>query len=238
MTRRIVFCATAFLCHSAPILLAADTVEEVERFVIEKWADVKSMSANMTMTIHGPGTTPLKSTGTILLLNDGKVERKRMTMAFDTGESSQLGPIEQTVIYDGEFAWTVRKAQDGRQIVAKQRPDAMEGTPGGKDTFKQLRESFELKRLPDQVIEGKDSFVIESTPKQPAGRGIARYNFAFAKDSGILFKTVRFNKEGDEVNEIHFTDVKLNSELDPTLFIPKFDPETQEIGRASCRERV
>lgn len=227
MSTRLSIPAVVLLIFVQASLRAADTVEDVEKHVAQKWAKTTTFSADMVMTIRGAGPTPLKSTGSIKILNDEGVEKKWMSMAFDGGAPSQLGPIQQTVIFDGEFAWTIRKAPDGRQIVAKQRPDAMEGTPGGKDTFAQLREAFELKLLPDASVNGDSAFVIEATPKKLTGRGITKFHFYIVKESGILSKTVGFNAQDDEVNEIVFTNVKVNPELDPALFVAKFDPETK-----------
>lgn len=217
---------TLLCTFTTPVSLRADdTLESVEATIVQKWSNIRTMSATMTMKMNMGMPDPIRSTGTFEYLYENDREKKRMQMSFDTKGAGQTGPISQTVIFDGEFAWTIRVAM-GQTLIAKQRPDAMEGTPGGRGTFEQLRKTRTMKLLPSEMVDGTDAFVIESTVKKGSESGIRQYKFYFAKDTGVLFEAIGFDDDGKPVTAIRFSNVKINPQLDPGRFTFTADPET------------
>ncbi len=218
---------TIIIAGSTPVFVtAAETLESVEAKIMDKWSNVKTMTANMTMKMSMGTPEPIESEGTIEYLYEKNHDKKRMQMSFEVENQGNKATISQTVIFDGEFAWTIREAM-GRKLVAKQRPDVMEGTPGGRHTFEQLHKTNDLALLRDETVNGTKAFVIEATSKKKDDRGIKKYKFYFDKNTGMLFRTIGLDENGKPATVITFSDVKINPNIDPARFVFKGDAETK-----------
>lgn len=199
-------------------VLAADTIESVEKTINDKWSAVKSLSAKMTTDMNVPGRTT-KITGTIeFLAKDGK-EMFRSDMSIEASMGPQQMKASVTSIMDGEFTYTVQDMMGMKQAV-KADADTFEGSPGGKKMFETWRKDGEIKLLPDEKIDGKDHYVIEAKPKE-ANPMMSAFKFYFGKDSGLMAKMVGVDGQGKEVLVITYSDVKLNTEIAADRFVFK-----------------
>lgn len=92
----------------APVTVAtAKTLDEVEAEIVKKWEKIETMTADMTMLMGLANPTPLKSKGTFEYMRDQDTDKKRMELSFTVDNEGQSFTMSQTVIFDGEFAWTI-----------------------------------------------------------------------------------------------------------------------------------
>ena len=87
-----------------PTLLAGDTLEDVEKKIISKWSNVRSVKAKMDMRMNMRAPKPIETKGTFEYLRDGDTEKKRMHFLMENNVGGQTIKMAQTVIHDGEFA--------------------------------------------------------------------------------------------------------------------------------------
>src|SRR5262249_26365371 len=71
-----------------------------------------------------------------------------------------------TLVFDGETQWMMMEAVGFKQVM-KQKfdPKSMFNPFDVKRLFANMRESFDLKTLPDEKMDGHDCWVLEQTPK-------------------------------------------------------------------------
>lgn len=196
--------------------LGGETLETVEKKIIAKWSKLKSMSAKMTMEMKGPAMSG-KSDGTVEYLQQDGLELFRIEMKMEQAMGDQKREISASTICDGKFVYTTSDMM-GQKYVMKQKPDAMQVSPGGKLMFESLKKNSELKLLPDKKVDGKAAFVIEASPKAAGGQPSKLF---FAQDTGMMLKMVALDPEGNPAMTMSYTDVKLNPKLDPDRFVFK-----------------
>ena len=202
--------------------LAGDTLESVEKTITEKWTALSSMSAKMTMVSEmdmGGTKMSMKAESVVeYLKKDGKeLHRQEMTTetTFGAGQSMKSSTMS---VDDGEFLWVLQE-QMGNQTVMKQKSGQMQGNPGGKKMFADLRERSDLKLLPDEKVDGMDCHVIEGTPKKAGPMQATKELYYFGKKNGLLVKMVGMGENDKKMMTITFSDVKINPKLDPARFV-------------------
>ena len=206
--------ALLFCCSTS---FGGETLESVEKKIVEKWSKLESMSAKMTMEMSQAGASG-KSDGTVEYLKRDEKELFRSEMKMTQEMGAQKMEVSVCMICDGEFAYTSTDMM-GQKMVMKQKPDAMQGSPGGKSMFDNLEKINELKSLPDEKVDGKPTFVIEATPKAAGAQPPMKSKLFFAKDTGIMIKMVVLDAEGKSAMTMSYTEVKLNPKIDPGRFV-------------------
>jgi outer membrane lipoprotein-sorting protein len=224
--KRLVACGlgvAVVLLSSGAVL--ADTLETVEKTIVEKAANTQSQQARITtmqrmqtpqMSYDSQGET------TYEFLKKGDKWLSR-TESKTTSSSSVAGKEHKQnttmlVIDDGEFVWTLSE-MDGQKSVMKSRSEANRALLTDKAYFDNLRKDFELKLLPDETVDGRATWPIQATPRQPAAEGmIAMLLNYFDKETGVCIKTVGKDSSGKEVMTSVTKDIKVN----PTLAADRF----------------
>ena len=210
-----------------------DKLEEAEKKITEARAKHKSVqtkskttqefkSEQMEMKSETVGTQEYrKKDGRYLL----RVEMKTKGTQKIKGQPDQKIDTTVLMIDDGKFLYTLNTMGTSRTATKmKRNPDMFEG----KAYFKQLRKHFTLKLLPDEKVDGKDAYVIETKPKtdNPATSKAIYY---FDKKTGIDLKMVSYDGKGKAVMTTVTTDVKLNAEIKDDRFVFKA-PEGVQVA--------
>lgn len=214
----------ALICRSA---LAADTIESVEKKIIEHADKVKSMSAKMKTDVdmNGQGMKMTsKSEGIYEYARRG--DKLMLRMESKSAGTSKFGDHEQKteekglMVADGEFFYTYTEGTNGKRAV-KLKQDPQQLNAAGKRMFENLRKDYELKLLPDEKIENQQVWVIQATPKKPRdGIKSEKHTYCFRQDNGVLVKSLTESEQEQGKSTILFTltEVKLNPDLSPDRF--------------------
>jgi outer membrane lipoprotein-sorting protein len=224
--KRLVACGlgvAVVLLSSGAVL--ADTLETVEKAIVEKAANTQSQQARVTtmqrmqtpqMSYDSQGET------TYEFLKQGekwlsRTESKTISNSSVAGQEHKQNTT-MLVIDDGKFVWTLSE-MDGQKSVMKSRSEANRALLTDKAYFDNLRKDFELKLLPDETVDGRATWPIQATPRQPASEGmIAMLLNYFDKETGVCIKTIGKDSSGKEVMTSVTKDIKVN----PTLAADRF----------------
>lgn len=199
----------AFTFVGVPLAAAADKVEAVEKTVVDAWNRMKTFSADVEMTGAQPGE-PTTGSFEFARKGDKTLFRMDLNMKIPGGEKD----MTMTTLSDGEFIYTITKDMAMKMKFDRSQSHAPE------ETFTMLRKSYDLKMLADKSVDGHAVFVMEATPK-PDAAGTGKIVTYFAKDIGVVLKTVTFDTAGKAISTMLFKNVKVNSKIDPSRFVFK-----------------
>jgi len=223
MTKRMILLTTMIIAVGLAGLgraAAADTLESVEKQLLEKWGQVQTMSAKVTIEGVMPNMT---ANGAYELMKKGDKSLFRMELSF--GEQ-----VSQTMIGDGDFVYGVMERM-GQTQALKAKPDDAQAMDAGSQ-LRALRKTHELKLLPDQSIDGQTTCVIEATPKEPGGGKTITH---FAKETGIMLRVITQDATGDPAWTMTMSDVKTNAKIDPSRFVFTAPPGVQVMDMTNSR---
>jgi outer membrane lipoprotein-sorting protein len=208
-----------------PIAVAGDTLEAVEKKLVDSWSKIESMTAKLTLSVEmdtgdTKGTT--KGEGVIeYMTKDGKTMfRNDMKMTQSMPPTPETQSSTSTV-FDGDFIYMLQESMGQKMAFKSKAEEGGYGKPGGKEMFENLRQQNELKLLPDEKVDGKDVYVIEATAKTPTPTGPTTMNVYFHKDTGMMVKMVGIDKSGKAMLTMTYSDMKINPKISPDRFVFK-----------------
>jgi outer membrane lipoprotein-sorting protein len=218
---------------AVPATAVAATTEEVLAKLVKSEAGVTTFEADTKM-ISKAGEKATEMTGHMawqVVMKDGKragmlVNVKQQMTTEETGTFNML------VVDDGEFVWTETRNPQVGIMVIKNRPDAAKQQTG--DT-QQLRDKYDLKLIGEEEFDGQQMWVLEGTPKNKAedaaaprprsGKGMAaqagepaKVHVYIGQKDLMCHRFRAFDKAGNEMLDMQFTNLKVNGSLDPALF--------------------
>jgi len=228
MVRRVAWIVTCFLVVGVPGLVQADSIEDIQKKLVESNAKLKSYTCKMKMVQNfdmGQGNKMQSDySGTTEWMRKGdkfalRTEMKGTAVQSSIGQESKI-EISVTMVCDGDTLYTL-STQMGQTMATKQKPDAsLGGEP--KKYFDELVAKNNVKVLPDDKVDGEACFVIEATPKDPAEAAtIAKTIMYFRKDIGVNVKAIGKDKDGKEVFSNASSEFKINSEIAADRFVFK-----------------
>lgn len=213
---------------------AEETIDTVEKKVIELFGQYDSMTYKVTMTLNanmGGMTITSKGEGISEYMKKGDKTLFRQEMAIDTENPmnpDQPSTSNSTIVCDGEFVYTLQERGSIRQAF-KQNIADVDSAPGGKMMFDYLNKHGDLKLLPSEKINGEEFYVIEVTLKQTNPMGVpAKRKRYISKNTGLPAKLEMFGPDGKVMMTITMSDVKINPKTDPSRFVFKA-PEGVEV---------
>ncbi len=217
---------------AAPAL--ADTLDEIEKKLVESNAKLKSYSAKTTMSqdmSFGEGMQmKSNSTGTVeWARRDGKEMFRTDLSGSQTqimGEQKMESQQTTTMICDGDYFYTLSD-QGGQKHAMKQKAE-QNMSFDAKSMMQMLRDDYHLEAKGDEKVDGHDCAVIEARPKDPQNNPVTRQLLYFMKETGINLKLVCFDAGGKTVLTTGLSDVKLNTEIPADRFVFKA-PEGVEV---------
>ena len=231
------FLLSSLLLLSSAGTSVAETIEDVENQILEKSRAVKSLSAKFksTTSMEMPGYSSKSTTeGTYQSLNrDGKTlyrQESKTVAENDIGGQKSKTENEVLSICTGKETYTV--TDDGTNKFASKMavPPAAEARP-----FDAMREMYEMKVLDGESVAGRDCFVIESTPKDPAMAAMTGKSVSYwCKKTGFQVKMVAYGADGKPMTTHEYTDIEVDGDVDEGQF--RWDDELaggapiQEIG--------
>ncbi|MBI4719295.1 MAG: outer membrane lipoprotein carrier protein LolA [Planctomycetes bacterium] len=207
------------LCLACGRWAAAETIEEVEKKLVEAQGKLKSYTAKTktTQDLDMSEESKIKSTdeGTIEWMRVGdktlfRQDSKSMTSG-KLGGKEMKEELTQTIINDGQFFYTLSD-QGGQKTAYKTKADDSM-TNDAKQMFAMMREDHNLKLVGDEKVDGADCYVVELVPKQTEGNPVVKNIMSFRKDCGIAVKTVGKDKNDKVIFTNTTTDIKLNAEI-------------------------
>ncbi len=216
--------AVVVLAFSVQAVRAA-TLAEVKQKVNDRIQKCKTLrqTTHMTMTIPGQ-TGQMVATSKMEFARRGKdkwVTRTDMVMKpAKEGGPAGMGEMKMTMIYDGQFVYHITQ-QGGQKMAMKMRPNqgrqkiTME--PNGLD---QMEKDYDLTLLPDEKVHGKKVWVMQAKLKKGQAEAGAFDRMVVYCDqaTGMLVKTVSYDKSGKVVATMEVTDVAENVKIPDSQF--------------------
>ncbi|MCH7995329.1 MAG: hypothetical protein IIB57_12920 [Planctomycetes bacterium] len=193
----------------------------IERTIRQKWSQVKTLRANVTLVETGAdGTIEGQMQGTYeYRLERGKAMSRmelRTTIIDQEGGKEVTIPITFTTYNDGSFAHVVRKRGDTITVTK-----AFANTQPTMDTnaiLYVMRSSSLMEILPEETVHGKATFVIRATPLAPPPDVTSQVIY-FAKETGVIVKAVTFDGSGTAASTYELSDVKINADIPKERFV-------------------
>lgn len=226
--KRFSIVAAWLACMCLPTAFGADTLESVEKAIIEKNEKLTSIqfrtitnqemsSPQFSLKTEAESTVEAMKKGEVWLF---RAESKSKTeQKFGDTENKQ----DQTtlMVCDGKFNYVMSDTGGMKQAMKMAMSDDM-SMVSNKKFFENLAKDHTLKLLPDEKAEGKDSWVIEATPKDSSAASMmSKMVFYFDKDNGLTIKVVGFNAEGKQTMTTVNKDIKLNASISDDRFVFK-----------------
>lgn len=204
------------------LAFAGETLESVEKKITQRWSQLKSMSAhldlNMSMDVFF-----VRTTGTVDYWNKQgrEITRMEIVMTQSLEEGGKKKHTRLLSISDGEVVHSIKK--DAEEMTAsKEKVKTLEGTPGGRHLFEELKTNNQLVLLPEEKVDGQNAYVIEATPKKGASASpFAKKKLFFSKETGVLVKMIGLDSTHTPMMTLTYTNLKINPKVDPDRFVFK-----------------
>lgn len=204
----------------APLALApaafALNADELEAKVLETWQRQKSVTADLRVEAEMMGVS-VTGTGKLAVLNEG--ESGKYTQRFVLELPPPLS-VQATmdVLYDGHSVFLVREIL-GEKEAFKLNPGLAESAPppGGKLLFDLVKAAYTLDAGEDTAVEKRPAYVLRCTPKDAAAAD--PMTIAFDKETGLAVKVEISPKDAEKPVVVWYTNVAVNTELDPASFV-------------------
>ena len=232
--RALISAVALVLAVAGSTALADEKLDAVEKEIVQKWKDIKSMTAKMNMNAESEqGGAQRKTTMacTIEYLRQGDKMLSRldgeMKNSYKMGDNEQSMTIPTMTISDGEIEHTLME-REGQKMCVKTKAQANSVT--GEAMFKFLREHYDLSLASDEEIDGDKCWVVEAKPKATARPGEpAKTCYYFRQKDGATVRIVAYDADGKPAMTTNFTDIKLNVDLDPKRFEFKLPEGVREM---------
>ena len=229
--------ATAFLAGS---VANAKTLEEVKAKIHAKVSGYKTlqykvkMESDMSMPQMSVKST-VDMAGAYMKKGDkilSRIEQQSVNVQ-SSGGTEQKTETTALMVSDGEFNYTYTENMGAKQ-AAKQRvdPEIQHNPFDATKMFKQLEETFVLKLLPSETINGKHAQVIEMTAKDEAMRAfMGRRVSYFDQGTGIEVKVLQYDAKGKVTSTTTLTDVKIDGDISLDRFVFTAPPGVEVIDQ-------
>ncbi|MDO8631464.1 MAG: hypothetical protein Q7R41_13335 [Phycisphaerales bacterium] len=212
-----------------PTLVAATdkagTLDEAEKIIIERFAQVRSFAAVLT-TLEtadpGDGSTAkaeIKRRIEWIRKGDGFLYRAESTTRKTRthGDKNTTEETTATTVSDGAFVVTIAE-QNGEKTATKRKADVTT-IPDIQAMLVELRKDHVLSRRADVILGVDDCYAIKVVPKDRKGTAISHSVIYFRKDIGLDVRTVVYDKNNKLIYTSTTTDIRLNPDLSPDRFV-------------------
>lgn len=206
--------------------IAEDSIETIRNQAIAACARHESVSGKIRISadmIIAGATVNSESNGTYEHLRRGekilfRVDTKNVILSK---LQKREGRVDQdiTTISDGQYCFTLTERKGRKPTATKAAPQPGQTVLADQYFFQGIILRNELRILPDQKIEGKDTWVIEATPKIPDETQPAKSVYYIQKETGIRVKSTGHDATGKRIQLTALTDLKIDPKLDPRRFI-------------------
>lgn len=216
----------------------ADAIDDIEAAITPKWEKIASLSYDSEMTSKMDSDafkSNMTSTGSTQMQRKGDKWNMRMDSKSDSsstvqGKETKTSSITQMISSDG-FIYTLSESEGKKTAMKMKAPDSKDS--GGKAFFKSIRESNNLKVLPDETVDGQACYALEATPKNsPAGVQPTTTKYCFSKTTGMMVQTTSTSADGKNVSKMTVKNVKVDPSIpaDRFVFTPPAGVEVQDMS--------
>jgi outer membrane lipoprotein-sorting protein len=214
----------------------ADDLADIEKQLIEAQKKLKSFSAKLKtshdMDLGEGNTLKADSKGTLEWMQKGDTVMYRMETAGERiqniGGREDKAAMASTNVCDGKYLYVLSDVYgnvSAAKYMADQKPRREVSV---EETLKSLRKSYDLKRLPDEELQGCDCFVLQATPKNADRSPTVKDLHYFCKDLGMVIKSAGYDKGGKAIFTWELTDIRKDTGINPDRF--RFEaPEGVEV---------
>ena len=221
---------------NTPPTLKPPVLDEKTKTVIAEltahWDELRAFSAvvgtELPQAAGNPGSTLGKGTyewtkrGEKRLIRFGLVNTIRVT----TGEAKVIRTGEiLNFVYDGEFLYSQLQQPKAFKQTTKYRYEPNRVLQiGGKDLFRDLTENNSLKLQPEEMLNGRASYVIEATPTTGKSSSI----HYFDKQTGVRSRLIERDENGKATLTLTLSEFSTSPEFSEDYFTYKL-PEGFEL---------
>lgn len=233
--KNLAFALTALLGFTVAAS-GAETLESVEKKIAEQLAKHKTLcfKSKSTSDIQTAG---MKMKMTAASTNEfarrpenkwvSRTESKTSTARAIGDEKEEKEDATTLAIFDGQFMYVLTEMPK-QKTAMKMKPDPKSSINplDGKAMFEQLHKDYDLKLLPDETVDGKDTYAIEAVAKkrEEAGEVFAKVVNCYDKKTGVAVKSVVYDKAGKVMTTSTTTDIKTDADIPADRFVFKAPP--------------
>jgi outer membrane lipoprotein-sorting protein len=221
--------------------LAEETLESVEKALTKRWENVESYTAKVTMKgllEYGGRSNETTGSGDFELLNSGGVTRYRITVdsktVSPTFDGSQV-QTEETVqsVGDGHTLYVMKDQRAlgsgarfaGRLPITSMPRMDMPSVVDVTKVFKTLRDRVKLDLLAVTPPDLPPVYVVELTPRDET-KSLAKMTVFFAKDSGVVLRTISSGRTAEWTMELNYEDIDLSAKPHESRFVFRAPKDT------------
>lgn len=227
-TKRITLVVMAAMLLWIPAILAEEaaapeSLEAIEKAIIEKWDALSAMSAafdiSVAVKLNPDMPNPMKLTGAGS--TDYRKKDDKTCYRVDTwvGFSPASKMAQFQAVYDGTTLYRdifVPLAKI-RETGAADPSEAI--TPGGKELLEMAHKHLDLAAGGSEKVGDQDCYVVEGALKEQNEKNpVAKIKICFAKETGVPLLIAAMDEAGAQIGTIAFKDVKVNHELADSVF--------------------
>lgn len=242
MTRTLLHIGLFILPLAVPPFAAAeDTLEDVQKRILEVWGRQKSLKATVEMKAsmeRGPQKIDSAGAGSVEMLRKGEIMMTRSELKTSgtrkQGEQEQKFESATTSVDNGEFVLSLEESQGNKRAVK-----GISGTTQTSDVarlFTALTREHNLKLLPNEKVGDVAVFVIEAERKAQGQFPVAKMVLSFSQDHGYLVRNMLYTKEGTLLQQVMFSDVKVDADIPAERFTLQI-PEGVQVTDMTQRQR-
>lgn len=231
MSKRIVISLiVAFAFTATTRSVRAESLQDVEKKIHDKLAKAKSIqykSKGTSSVSMGEGSTKTDMEMTVEYKKDGdKILSRTETkskMVINMSGTEQKTDSTMIAVSDGKVSHVLSESNGQKQIVkqnvnTKDQPNPFDQM----SLFKMMEQTYNMKLLPDEKVDGKTVYAIETTAKDEAmkayiGRTVSYYD----QSNGLPVKTVQYDSKGKLTGTFTMTDIKVDADIKPDRFVFK-----------------
>ena len=185
----------------------------------DKWAKIESLSAEVNMVAQDKNEAQNLRYGGIgayaCIKKDGRLIIRTdvvNTIVPNPGETTR--ERQSTIIVDGEFTYMWGE-EGGKEFAQKMDTNKDEIVRiGGRALLDQLKSLYELQLTRNQVLDGREAYIIAGRPWQGRGRSA----FAFDCALGVMLQMRMENESGLITRTVTFSNFKINPEFEESHF--------------------
>lgn len=226
----VLLCALTTSALGVSRATALPTAEELIKQMQTKLEGVKTLSADLSMTIP-----PAQVSGTghgigARLEKDGKVTRQSFT-EFTMKMKGRRGEQTMTVktVNDGQYVWQeMRPSAPAAVRVMKMKPEQMTSEFDPLKQTEELNTGFDLKVTAEDSIDGQKMYVLEGgfrpefLKQHPEAareaKAFSKVSIFVGQDDHLIHRVVALSPKGEVVGVMDLSNIKLNEKTDPDLF--------------------
>lgn len=209
--------------------IGPETIDDIEQRILATFSRIKSFRGRILVRFDSSeDTTWIKgrTEGTVeYQFVDGKV-LYRFDMSIRNERISEEGSNEslqwQILLSDGEYMYQMGE-DNGKKIAYKATIDPIQTSVPTQAFFDYFKSAFELRRLPDEQVNGHDTWVIEAARETRDEVLKLKTRTFFRKDVPIMVKTINYDRFGNVMQVTEIKDIEFDVPLNRERF--KFDPE-------------